>query len=56
METVASFVQFEVQLSKLEIEAIKRLLSGNKLEFEVAKEAILQIRVLVKVERGFKED
>lgn len=49
METVASFICFDVQLSKLEMDAIKRLLSGNDVKFEIAKEAQLQIKVLVAV-------
>lgn len=54
METIDSSIFFDVQLSKLEIEAIERILSGNKVKFEVLKDAQLMVKIRVEVKDGRK--
>ena len=54
MENIISTISFDVQLSQNEIEAIKRILSGNKVKFEVLKDAQLMVKIRVKVKDGRK--
>jgi hypothetical protein len=48
VQTVAETIEFPVELSKEEREAIKKLISA-KTKFEIAKEAVLSVKMLVEV-------
>jgi len=50
MESVASTISFDVQLSKGEIAAIRRMLSGNEVKFEVLADAQILVKIKVEVQ------
>jgi hypothetical protein len=52
---VSSFVEFDIEISKQEIAAIRRILSGNKVKFDIEKKARLQVTVTVEVKEEPKE-
>lgn len=49
MEYVVKEIGFQVGLSKDEIAAIRRMLSGNKLKFEVLSSAQIYVKIRVEV-------
>ena len=51
MKTVASIISFDVQLSHEEMVAIRKMLSGNRVNFEVLNDARLEVKVQVEVKK-----